>query len=606
MLTLGVSYGYHDASAALAQDGKLLAASTEERLSRRKHDSSFPSNAIQMCLRQSQTKMKDVEYIVYHENPYEKFTRILTTLSSRFPFTSREFSSAMQVWLQNKLWILNRLSLDFQHPPEKVYYLDHHFSHAANAFIGSGFDDASIYINDAVGDWSCTSLYHAWWENNRPQFKKIKEIPFPHSLCLAYSTFTDFLGFKPNDSECSTMALASFGEPQFYEDLKQMFELKDDVYLLNQKYFNFIEFYKKSYTSKFQSVLGEKRSHKDRIPLSCFDNTFSKRTDLRHANIASSIQKIFSEINLHYVNLLARDEHSKNLCLAGGGAMNCVSNSYLMKHSPFSRFYIPPDPGDGGSSAGAALYVSLKKSAKKTSAQELCYTPFQGESFNSIKDLEFVSGIDAESVFKYEKTLNPGAAYRPWRVTSFSDRELLAKKIGELLLANKVVGLLDGRHELGPRALGARSILARPDKMDIAQKISEHIKKRASFRPYAVSILQDCAEKSLELPQCLQLARWMQTAVAVKPEYHSLLQSTMHIDKTTRPQIVDSKTQPFYATLLETIKNSLGIGAVLNTSFNESGMPLVTSPIDALAMFSRTSMDALVCDNLLIEKVDNA
>lgn len=603
MYTLGISYGYHDSSAAIVRDGVLVAASTEDRFSRQKHDYHFPNNAVEYCLRQAGISIGDVSQVVFHEDPHEKFTRILCSAFSGFPFTKSEFVNSTKAWLSEKLWAFKKISSSLAVDPKKIYYLNHHYSHVMTGFLGSGFDTAAVLVLDAVGDWSSTSLYTARWDGAGPQLEKVREIGFPNSLCLAYSAFTEFLGFKPNDSECSTMALAAFGKPVYEKEVREIIRQTPDGYEIDQEYFNFVSFYKGATTERFHEVFGEKRDPRSPISFSSFESV-SDQANQRYADIAASIQKVFTDTVLHLVGVLHAKNHSPNLCIVGGGAMNCVAMAEVGRRSGFQNFYIPPDPGDGGSAIGAALYLNALHGPKKALPRDLVYQPFLGESFAAKQELDFVDLLEPAKFARFEKLRSGSSVRKKWVTTRYDlAGEKVLDEAARLLMERKIVGFFSERFEIGPRALGGRSILIRPDDVELAKRLSNTVKKRDYFRPYALSILRECAEEALELPDNIQMLRWMQSTARIKDSHFDRIKASAHIDRTTRPQICFPEEQTRLGRLLERMKQHTGLGALVNTSFNESGFPMVASPIDAAIVFARSSLDALVFDDLVIEKV---
>lgn len=599
MKTLGISYGYHDSSASLVVDGKLVCASAEERFTRQKHDAHFPKFAIEFCLSQGGLSLSDIDQVVFHEDPYAKFSRVLTSAVSGFPKTHWEFINATRTWLSRQLWALQSISLRLKVPSKKIYFLSHHFSHATHAFMGSGFDKAGILIVDAVGDWSCTALYSGSWENGKPVIRRILEIPFPNSLGLVYSAVTAHIGFSPNDSECTTMALAAFGKPVYVEALRKIIpEKPDGTYEVDPSYFHFVDFYRGPVSQKFIETFGPARDARSDLRFSCFSNGVAGSDDQRFADLACSIQVVIEERLLSLAKRLKREVSCENLCLGGGVAMNCVANSKVIAEKIFSNVYVPPDPGDGGTSAGTALFVNATEG--KSNPEALTYLPNLGDSYDETEVLEIIKNTNPADLLPFRIQ---GAQSKPlkWKWESCLDSVAANKKMAEFLSKKKIVGLMRGRYEFGPRALGQRSILIRPDDLETAIRLSRQVKHRALYRPYAISVTEKAADQLLHLPNKTSY-RWMQHSAQVRDEMRPKVQGALHVDGSTRPQVVfEAENKEFYD-LLSRMQEHVGVPALLNTSFNASGYPLVRTPVDALAIFARTDMDVLVINNLVIWK----
>jgi carbamoyltransferase len=600
---LGVSYGYHDASASMVVDGKVVASSAEERFTRQKHDANFPTYAVEFCLREAGLTPQDLDQAVFHEDPHAKFSRVLTSAMAAYPDTRREFVESMKSWLGRKLWAINAISSRLDLPPEKITYLGHHFSHAVQAFMGSGFEESAILVVDAVGDWACSALYKGAWKDGRPQVERLLEVAFPNSLGLVYSAITAYLGFSPNDSEASTMALAAFGEPRFAEEMRRIIApAEDGLYVVDQRYFNFSRFFRGPVTDLFLEAFGPPRDVGEPYPWNSFQKVEGASPDARRlADVAASIQLVLEERVLGLAQKLHALSPSQNLCFAGGVSLNCVLNYRLLKEGPFAQLFVPPDPGDGGTSVGTALYYDAHQGGGAPGSGR--YTPYQGAQFDESDDVKIVDFIKPEKFLPY---LKPGVtlpAGQRGRYRTFKDRgELLAEVAGRLL-DGQMVGWVQGRSEIGPRALGNRSILIRPDDTELAMRLSKKVKERAPMRPYAFSVAERDAARTLDIdPAHLRAQRWMQYAVPVKEEAREKLGAAVHIDGTTRPQVCAPEDNPLFHDLLVAFGERFGVAALLNTSFNPSGYPMVTSPPEAMAMFARTEMDALVLNNTVVWK----
>lgn len=597
--TLGIAYGYHDASAALVRNGKLIFSTTEDRLSRQKHDPQFPFNAVEACFDFAGITARDLQNVAFHEDPYEKFTRILCSNFAAYPRTHKEFASSMVAWLKGKLWPFHDIAKHVGVDPAKIVYFNHHYSHAMTGFLGSGFKDAVILVVDAVGDWATTSAYHGDWKDGKPQFRKLFEVQFPHSLGLMYSAFTEYLGFRPNDSECSTMALSAFGQDRFHKEVQSLLEVQDGQYRVRQDFFHFLNYSKGAVTDEFVKLFGPSRNAMSRLRFSSWEHVPDDEHQ-RHADVAASLQAVYTEELLKLAQKAFAETPSSNLCLVGGGAMNCVAASSLTEQSPFKNYYIPPDPGDGGSSIGVALYTNHVENNFQLNPQDLKYTPYMGSMPESQDALAMIEHLDTRKFLRFEKRVHDKGTFKKW---SRHDGDAVAR-VAQYLLAGKSVGYVHGASEIGPRALGHRSILVRPDSIEVAKKLSASVKKRAAFRPYAISILPECAERALELHAPMETYKWMQFTARVQPAYREKLRAACHIDGTTRPHICYQEDNPEMYALLREIKKHAGLGALLNTSFNESGFPLVATAYDAMVVFARTGLDVLVLDDTVLEKED--
>ena len=599
MNILGLSYGFHDASAALVVDGRLVASSREETHTRQKHDSFYPKFAIESCLRKAGIDLKEVERVAYYERTEKKWTRVLSSSLRNWPLSHREFQTSMKSWLGGKLWTEALLCKKLNLPEESVVSFEHHQSHAAQAFIGSEFDDAAVLTIDAVGEWETCTQYKASWEGGRPLFRKLKSSLYPHSLGLFYSAITDYLGFQPMNDECSTMALSAFGTDEYLERMRQCVAVNEDGEVrLNDKHFQFDSYFSRPCTKEFIKVFGEPSKIKYRF--SSLDPHRPSREELRFASIAFAAQKVFEECALRLARNLRVNFQSKNLCLAGGAALNCVSNSRLLRESGFENIFIPRDPGDGGASIGAAYLAYFEGS--KVDEPIRNFDISHGETYSQEDYKSVVDCIKPSKIQKHKKIGLKKYFKEQWLTTSCESSDLV-NKVSQLIEKGQVVGWFQEGVENGPRALGYRSILFRADDRELAKRVSHCIKDRASFRPYALSMTEQAAKLVLDIEDISsQSLRYMQLAVKVSDDFIDRLRGGLHIDNTTRPQVVYRNENPRYYDLLERYGEKSGVASLVNTSFNESGYPVVEAPADALMMFARTDMDVLVLNNLIIEK----
>ena len=604
MKVLGISYGYHDASACLVIDGRVVAAVAEERFTRQKHDSNFPTHAVEHCLSHAGITSGDLDQAVFNEDPHAKFSRVLCSAMAAFPDSRREFVESMKAWLGRKLWAVNTISARLDMAPARISYLGHHYSHAVQAFMGSGFEESAILVIDAVGDWACSALYRGAWEDGKPKVDRVLEVSFPDSLGLVYSAVTAYLGFSPNDSECTTMALAAFGTPRFADAMRAIVrETEDGLYRVDPTYFNFTRFFRGPVTDRFLAVFGPARTPDESLPFDCFGGHAGKvsASAQRLADVAASLQLVLEERVLGLCRKLHALAPSTNLCLAGGVSLNCVSNYRVLRESPFDNVHIPPDPGDGGTSVGAALYYEAAECGGEPGRS--AYTPYQGVASDERDAVGLVDFIRPEHFLAYLKEgvdLPPGTR---WRSKTFADRDELSAAVADRLMRGQIVGCLQGRSELGPRALGNRSILVRPDDPSLAMRLSRTVKDRAALRPYAFSVTDTDAAATLAIaPEHVRTNRWMQYAVPVAEHARPKLAGALHIDSTSRPQVVYADDNPAYHALLTAFGERFGLAALLNTSFNPSGYPMVTTPVEAMVMFARTDMDALLLNTTVVWK----
>jgi carbamoyltransferase len=570
MYVLGISCYFHDAAAAILKDGMLLAAAEEERFTRRKHDYSFPQNAIDYCLKVAAIEGRDVDYVVFFEKPFLKFERILLTSLEAFPRSLGLFREAMLSWLLDKLWvkglIKDRTGIGSNN---QILFSWHHLSHAASAFFCSPFEEAAILTADAVGEW--TTTLEARGKGN--QIYVSRELHFPHSLGLLYSAFTAFCGLEVNEGEYKLMGMAPYGEPKYVDKIYKLIDVsRDGSFSLDMDYFSFHRSTSQMFSSKFVKLFGEpndpKRSH---------------ILDPYYADMAASIQAVTEEVLLKMVNHLHQETGLTKLCLAGGVALNSVANGRILRETPFEEIYIQPAAGDGGGALGAALYAYHMLLNKPRSF--VMGHAYWGQEYTPS---EIRAALDAQ-----------GATY----VELSNDDEVINRTV-ELLQDHKVVGWFQGRFEYGPRALGNRSILADPRGEDMKDLVNRKIKFREPFRPFAPSVVAERTEEFFALPDALRHypARFMLLVVDVKDDKRASVPAITHVDGTARPQVVLKESNERYYRLIQGFGEATGVPVVLNTSFNLKGEPIVNTPADALSTFMRSGMDALVMDQFIVTK----
>jgi carbamoyltransferase len=586
MNILGISAFYHDSAACLVQDGAIVAAAQEERFTRKKHDSDFPSHAAQYCLNSQKIKISDVDYVVFYDKPVLKFERLLETYLTTAPKGFTSYAKALPLWLKQKLWIPETIKQELGFEGE-VLFTEHHQSHAGSAFYPSPFHEAAILTIDGVGEWTTNSL--GVGQGNH--FKIIKDIKFPHSLGLLYSAFTYFTGFKVNSGEYKVMGLAPYGQPKYVQKIyDNLLDLKEDgSFHLNLKWFNYMSGLTMTGDDFAELFDGPRR--KPESPLA-----------QREMDLACSIQLVIEECMLRQARFLHKETGLKNLCLAGGVALNCVGNGRILREGPFERLWIQPAAGDAGGALGAALcvwYGYLDKPRQPDEKHDLQSASLLGPQFS------------AEEALRDMKEL--GAV-----VHVLEDGELF-NKAAELLVEEKIIGWFQGRMEFGPRALGNRSILGDPRSPRMQSKMNLKIKFRESFRPFAPTIMREHVSDYFELdadsPYMLLVApvrekrRIKMTAdeeklfgIAKLNVPRSDIPAVTHVDYSARIQTVTAADNPRLYALLKAFNQKTSCPLLVNTSFNVRGEPIVCTPADAYMCFMRTEIDCLVVNNLLLLK----
>ena len=591
MNILGVSCFYHDAAAALLVDGQLIAASEEERFSRKKHDADFPSLAIQFCLEQAGIGIQDVDYVVFYEKPFVKFERILTTALQAVPRSWKVFGDAMTTWLLDKLWVKNFIRQELGIPTDRILFSEHHLSHAASAFLCSPFDEAAILTVDGVGEWACATF----GRGRGNEVSLLRETRFPHSVGLLYSAFTAFLGFEVNEGEYKVMGMAPYGEPRYVDKVKQVYKVERDGSLwLDMSYFCFHHSTTRTYNQKFVDLFGEPRDPDWLFftESSGFPPYFGERPadfdriaerNQYYADIAASIQHCTEEIVLAMARALHAETGLTKLCLAGGVALNSVANGRIMRETPFTELFVQPAAGDGGGALGAALFAHhVVLGQPRRFRMEHAYW---GKAYSDAEVGDYLRGA--------------GIAH-----TRASHEDELLDRVVDHLRKGHVIGWFQNRFEWGPRALGARSIIADPSRTDMKDIVNTKIKFREPFRPFAPSVLVDAASRYFEIedPARHYPARFMLYVVDVKPGQGEKLPAITHVDNTARLQTVHKDQSPLYYGLIERFGQASGIPVILNTSFNLKGEPIVTTPAQAHSTFARSGMDALVLGNSIVTK----
>ena len=565
MYILGISAYYHDSSAVLLKDGKIVAAAEEERFTRIKHDNAFPFRAIQFCLDFGGISISDIDAVSYYEKPLLKFERILENFVDTYPYSLKPFLKGMPEWLDYKIKIELTIRKKLEYGG-KVYFVPHHHSHAACTFLTSPYSEAAVLTIDGVGEYQTTGLWHG---KNRI-IKQLKSIHFPHSLGLLYSTFTSFLGFKVNEDEYKLMGLAAYGKPTFITSINQLIKVKEDgSFIMDMKYFAFRESFQ-MWSKKFEELFGKPRKPKDPITK-------------RDKDLAASIQKVTEETYFKIANHLYILTKSRNLCISGGVGLNALANGKLYKETPFKKIFVFGAAGDNGAALGSALYSYHQMSLRKAIAtkQSQIANLYLGSEYNG---------------YEIEKELKR----RDLKYKKFRNTSELVKKTAELLVQNKVIGWFQGRMEFGPRALGNRSILANPKEKWMKERVNV-IKRREQFRPFAGSVLQERTHEYFEVPEKNHWSPFMTFCFRVKKEKQNHLSAIVHPDGTCRIQTV-SKDNGIYFELIKEFDAQTGIPCILNTSFNLKGEPIVETPKQAIEDFLKTKMDYLVIGDYFLEK----
>jgi len=588
---LGISCYFHDAAAALVQEGVLVAAAEEERFSRVKHDFSFPLKAIRFCLQRGGLGAEDIDYVAFFEKPFVKFERILQTALATAPRSASVFRQAMTGWLLDKLWVKTLIRSTLDIPDDRILFAEHHQSHAASAYFCSPFQDSAILTVDGVGEWTTTAIGRA----SGNDLQLTADTRFPHSLGLLYSAFTAFLGFEVNEGEYKVMGMAPYGVPRFVDKVRRLVRLHDDgSFELDLDFFAFHYSSTRTYSHKFETLFGRPRpperpfftagteypSYYGPKPAN-FEELAAENQ--RYADIAASIQVVTEEILLGLARAAHARTGSTRLCLAGGVALNSVANGRILRETPFTDLYVQPAAGDGGAALGAALHVEHGVLGHPRRFV------MEHASWGQAHDDAAVHAATADSGL---------------RQVSFDDDQALLDRTVDLLAAGRVVGWMQGGFEWGPRALGHRSILADPTRADMKDIVNVKIKFREPYRPFAPSAPVDRAAEFFDLPEPERHlpARFMLLVAPVCEAARDRIPAVTHVDGSARLQTVCRHTNPLYYGLIERFGQATGTPVLLNTSFNVRGEPIVNTPSEAISTFQRSGMDALVIGNTVICK----
>ena len=595
MRLLGISAFYHDSAAALIEDGRIVAAAQEERFTRKKHDPGFPAQAIRYCLDAAGINLDSVDNVVFFEKPLIKFERLLETYLANAPHGFRSFRLAMPLWLKEKLFQKRNLEkalaefTDASRLSGKLLFAEHHLSHAASAFFASPFEEAVVLTLDGVGEWATASV--SVGSGNRLEVKR--EIRWPHSLGLLYSAFTYYTGFRVNSGEYKLMGLAPYGEPKYADlILDRLIDVKPDgSFWLDQSYFDYATGLTMT-SRKFDETFGG-RARQDGEPLT-----------QRHMDLAASVQKVTEDVMLRITRDLSRTYGIKNLCLAGGVALNCVANGKVLRDRHFEQVWIQPAAGDAGGALGSALaayHMQLGQPRKLNGARDAMHGSYLGPEFSQVE----IERRLAASGARFE-TLDEAA---------------LLERGAQSLERGDAVGWFQGRMEFGPRALGARSILGDPRNPEMQKTLNLRIKYRESFRPFAPSVLREDVADYFDLDQdspymllVADVKRNRRRHMSVEEERlfgidklnvaRSDIPAVTHVDYSARIQTVHKDTNPRYYALIEAFKRRTGCPVLVNTSFNVRGEPIVCTPEDAFRCFMGTEMETLLIGNCALSKAE--
>ena len=595
MHILGISAFYHDSAAALVRDGKLAAAAQEERFTRKKHDARFPTHAVDYCLQHAGASLDDIDYVVFYDKPLLKFERLLETYLTFAPRGLRSFQMAMPLWLREKLFqrklLQDKLALFARKGWDwnRLLFTEHHLSHAASAFYPSPFEEAAVLTMDGVGEWATTSVAHGHGNH----IEITREIHFPHSLGLLYSAFTYYTGFKVNSGEYKLMGLAPYGEPKYVRLIyDHLLDVKPDgSFRLNLDYFDYCTGLRMT-NSRFDKLFGGPARRPDAEPLT-----------QRHMDLAASVQTVLEDVVLKMTRTLASETGTRNLCLAGGVALNCVANGKILRDGKFRNIWIQPAAGDAGGAVGAALagYYLYRDQPRVPAASDSMSGSYLGPEFSQAE---------------IERRLTAASAH----FEVLDDASVICATV-EALVSEKAVGWFQGRMEFGPRALGGRSILGDARSPRMQSTLNLKVKYRESFRPFAPSVLREDVSDWFELdtdsPYMLQVADVVPAHRKAMTEEQKRLfgieklnvprsdiPAVTHVDYSARIQTIHKETNPRYHALVTAFKQRTGCPVIVNTSFNVRGEPIVCTPEDAFRCFMGTEIEVLVVGNCFLRKED--
>jgi carbamoyltransferase len=579
MKVLGISAHYHDSAAALVVDGVPVCAVQEERLSRSKHDAGFPTRAIEWCLSHGGLEPDDLDAVVFYERSMLKFERILTSTLRTFPRSWRSFPHAMKNSLGEKVWVRGIISSHLGLPRQKIFFTRHHEAHAAAAFLTAPTRRAAILTADGVGEWATLTVGHGERTHGngagRTAITLLREVRFPHSLGMLYSTFTAYLGFTVNEDEYKVMGLAAYGRPTMVDRVRKLItRTPDGAFVLDMDYFDYQTTATRSYSSRFIDLFGPPRHSYEPIDLETAEGQ-------RYADCAASVQRVLEDTLVDMTRALHDETGLPDLCLGGGVALNVVANARILAESGFERVFVPSAPGDAGCALGAALYADRI---------------YLGGPDRDVPDHPFWGpAVDGHELAR--------AAREDDQAVEELGESALIERIADELAAGHVVGWMDGASEFGPRALGHRSILAAPHAVEMRDRLNRDIKYREEFRPFAPVVPLEAASIYFDLPPGgARLARYMSGVFRVRPEWRSQLAAVTHVDGSARVQALERDMAPRLYALLQAYGRRSGVPVLLNTSFNVAGEPIVNRASEAYSTFRRCGIDALVAGPTLVTK----
>ncbi len=573
MYILGISCYYHDASAALLKDGIIVAAAEEERFTRKKHDTSFPINAIKYCLKSQNITINEVKYVGFYEKPFLKFERVLSQHLEMFPLSFKTFLSSLPSWINEKMRVPRAVKKKLKYNGD-ILFIEHHLAHAASSFLVSPFKEAAILTIDGVGEWTTT----AYGLGKDKDIHLMKEIKFPHSLGLLYSALTAYLGFSVNNSEYKVMGLAPYGDMNrktnhYYQKLLKVIDIKDDgSYRLDLSYFVY--------------------HYKDRMPSAklceLLEGPITKKgaeMTERHQNIAAALQLVYEDVLFKMLNHVHKKTKCKNVVLAGGCGLNSVANGKILGNTPFEKIWIQPNSSDGGTSIGVASYIY--NTILNRERDYVLNDAFLGPKYSS----EEIKSFLEQNGVKYH---------------TFKDKKDIVKSTAKMVYENKVIGWFQGGMEWGPRALGSRSILANPCNPKAKELLNEKVKHREKFRPFAPVVCEDDALEYFECDEPIpEPTDFMLMVYPIKKKWHKVIPSVTHVDGSGRLQTIRRSQNEMYYDAIKEFGKLSGIPIMINTSFNIRGEPIVCTPFDAYKCMMGTGIDCLVMDKFLIYREEN-
>jgi carbamoyltransferase len=576
MKILGISAHYHDSAAALLIDGVPRCAVQEERLSRHKNDATFPIGAIEWCLEHAGLEPGDLDAVVFYERSMRKFDRILTSALRTFPHSWRSFPEAIKNSLGEKVWARGIISSYLDVKRSKILFAGHHHSHAASALFTAPTDRAAILTADGVGEWSTLTVGHGTRRRGGgSNLTLVREVRYPHSLGLLYSTFTAYLGFSVNEDEYKVMGLAAYGRPTLTAEVRKLIRrTPDGAFTLDMDFFEYQTTAARSYSQRFVDLFGRPRNPHEPIDLETADGR-------RFADCAASVQRVLEDTLVDIARALHEETGAPDLCLAGGVALNGVANARILGESGFERVFVPSAPGDAGCALGAALYADRI---------------YLGNPDRDVPDHPFWGPVvDGNELAR--------AAREDEQLVEELDDAMLMERVADLVVAGRIVGWMEGACEFGPRALGHRSMLAAPHSVEMRDRLNREVKYREEFRPFAPIVPIEAADRYFDLPPGgARLARFMSGVFPVRPEWRSRLAAITHVDGSARLQTLERGMAPRLHALLEAYGRRSGIPVLLNTSFNVAGEPIVNRALEGYSTFRRCGMDALVAGSTVVMK----